>query len=491
MSSAPSSPRLLFRVINNTGTYLAGDVFYRLVGFLSGVLIVRSLGSEAFGQYSFIYVFLMFFENVVDFGLNNIVLREAAQRPEETPKLLGNAILLRLLLAAFSIPLSWILVSRLNYPLSVRFGVILASFQLLLVFRTLFEVVFRLKLMMIWPVFWNGVRAVLNLLFVTAAFFMHAGVPAFILAALVSGFISMGGLAWFSLRITKYSLKWDSAIIGRLILECWPLAASSLLTSLCLRMDVMLLSKIRGFTEVGYYNAALRLIEALGIAAVSLMASFYPLLSEAYAQDRARFEKLITSAYQVLLLACLPLAVGGLFTAKGLMVLLFGPVYAASGTALAVLLWYLTAYFIGILSVNILYACRRQIVDVQITFLQILAALGLNFLLIPRFGFNGAALATAVGGFLAVLLMLFSLARFPGIKISFWAKGAGVPLAVNAVFFAVLFILDHILHWPAPGMICVGMFVYAGLLFLFRIVSLQAIREYLQHTLRKRGGAAA
>lgn len=491
MNSDASSPRLLFRVVNNTGTYLAGDIFYRFIGFLSGVLIIRSLGSEAYGQYSFIYVFLMFFENFVDFGLNNIVLREAAQRPEETPRLLGNAILLRLLLAAFSIPLSWFLVSRLNYPLAVRFGVTLASFQLLLVFRALFEIVFRLKLMMIWPVFWNGVRAVLNLLFVAAAFFMHAGVPAFILAALVSGFISMGGLAWFSLRFTKYSLKWNSAMIRRLILECWPIAASSILTSFCLRMDVMFLSKIRGFAEVGYYNAALRLTEAFGIAAVSLMASFYPLLSEAYARDRAYFEKLIRSAYRVLLLACLPLAVGGLFTAKGLIVLLFGPAYASSGTALAVLLWYLTAYFIGILFVNILYACRRQIVDVQITFLQILAALGLNFILIPRFGFNGAALATAAGGFFAVMLMMFSLARFPGIKISLWAKGAVAPLAVNAAFFAVLFILDRALHWPPTGMIPAGVFVYAGLLFLFRIVSFKAVREYFRHTLRKRGGSAA
>ncbi len=490
MKASPSG-RLLYRVINNTGAYMTGDVFYRLVNFFSGVLVVRSLGREAFGYYSFIYVFLVFFETFIDFGLNNILVREAAQHPEDTPKLLGNAILLRLLLAAFSIPLAWVLVSRFDYPAPVRFGVILASFQLLLVFRSIFEVIFRLKLLMFWAAFWNGVRAVLNLLLVMAAFFLRPQIPTFILAALVSGFISMAGLAWFSLRFTRYSLKWDSAVLLRLLRECWPLAASNILTFICLRMDVMLLSKLRGFSDVGLYNAALRVTESLGIVAVSLMTSVYPLLSEAYLQDRAHFKKMIASSYRVLLLAGLPLAVGGLFTAKDLLVMLFGVSFASSGTTLAILLWYLIASFMGVFLVNVLYACRRQIVDVQITFLQMVVALFLNLILIPRFGFNGAAVATAAGGFFAVALMVSFLRRFLGIKISFWAREALTPLMINVVFFGLLFVLSHLLHWPAAGVVGGGLLIYPALLCLFGIVPPAQIRQYFEHTLAGKGQAPA
>ncbi|HLD50301.1 MAG TPA: flippase [bacterium] len=491
MSAPEKSGRLLYRVINNSGVYLVGDLFYRFVNFFSGVLIVRSLGSEAYGQYSFIYVFLGFFETFMDFGLNNILVREVAQRPEETPKLLGNAVLLRLILAGISIPLSWTLVSCLGYPAPVRFGVYLASLQLFLVFRSLFEIIFRLKLMMVWPAFWNGVRALLNFALIALAFYMHAGVPLFILAAIVSGFISMTGLIVFSLRFTPYSFQWDGVILRRLIRECWPLAASNILTLFCLRIDVILLSKLRGFAEVGLYNAALRITESFGILAISLMSSLYPLLSEAYLQDRDRFNKMIGTAYRVLLFASLPLAVGGFFTGRELIMMLFGAAYASSGTALVILLGYMTAYFIGNLLVNVLYACGRQILDVQITFFQICAAVAMNFLLIPTFGFIGAAMSTALGGFFAVLLMMGFIDRYLGLKFYFWGREAVLPGIINLFFFAVLAVFTRLRHGPVVETVFFGVFVYAGLLFLFRVLSLKELRQYFQHTLRKKNGRVA
>jgi len=173
--------------------FIGSEFFYRLVGFATAIMVVRSLTGEIYGQFSFVYVFISFFEVFVQFGFNAILTREVAQKKDQVSKILGNAILFRFALCLVAIPLAYLMIKIMGYPLTVQHGVMLASIQLLLTIRAVFETIYRVNLQMIYPGLWNGLRAILSLIFVWLVAIYQPGILLFIGAYLLSGFISFIG----------------------------------------------------------------------------------------------------------------------------------------------------------------------------------------------------------------------------------------------------------------------------------------------------------
>lgn len=467
------------RIFNNTLAFIGGEFFYHLINFFTGILVARSLGSEAYGQFSFIFVYLSFFEVFVQFGLNSIVTRELTQNKAEGPRILGNAVLLRLLLAGISFPPAFFLIHALGYPLSVQQGVLAGSFQLFLTLRALYETVFRVHLLMIYPVLVNGLRALINLGLVAVLAHSHPTVIYFVLAYLGSGLIGLLAIGFLSRRLIQITLAWDGGLIKKLIKESFPLALSGYLTLLYYRIDVLMLSMMKGFSAVGYYSAATRLTESLDIIASALMISLFPLLSHAFKEDRQKFERLTAKAFRTLLLAGLPIALGGTLVSGDLISLLFGPEYQPSQATLAILLWYTFFNFLATLLVNVLIACGRQAVDAWISFFLVLGNIGMNFLLIPSYSHNGAALATVLTELFGTGAMLAYMVKHPTIQLLLPWRELRDALKINALFLSVLILLKIFFPIPVIGLIFVGMIIYASLLLGMRLVSLDEIKSYL------------
>src|ERR1041385_342248 len=62
-------------------TKLTGSLLGGGVAFLYSILLMRRLGPDLFGQFSFALGWAALFNTIVDFGLNPIVTRDVAQSP--------------------------------------------------------------------------------------------------------------------------------------------------------------------------------------------------------------------------------------------------------------------------------------------------------------------------------------------------------------------------------------------------------------------------
>ncbi len=491
MKSEGGSQKTAFRVLNNTLAFIGGEFFYHFVNFLAGILIARSLGSENYGQFSFVFAYLSFFEVFVQFGLNSILTRELSQPKADAPRILGNAILLRLVFVGCAFPLALLLIRLLGYPLSVQHGVLVASFQLFLTLRSLYETVFRVRLAMIYPALVNGLRALINLGWVAGVASLRPTVIQFILAYLGSGLIGLAAIAFFARRFVRITLQWDWNLMRGLIKESFPLLFSSTLTLLYYRVDIFMLSLMKGFREVGYYSVATRLTESLDIVSTALMISLFPLLSRAFKEDRKEFEKLLSKAWKWLLLLGFPMAIGGSLVAGDLMVFLFGEEYTRSGVTLGILFWYTFFGFFSTLLVNLLIVCGRQVVDAWISFFLVLGNIGANFLLIPLYSYNGAAAATVLTEILGTSVMLVYSARYPTIRLPLPLRELWKALKVNAVFLPILLFVKIFFQIPVMGFILLGGVIYASLLLGMRLVSFKEIKNYLSHGMKRVSGVSS
>lgn len=479
-----SSERTAFRVLNNIFAFTGGDFFYHFINFLAGILVARSLGSERYGQFSFIFVYLSFFEIFIQFGLNAIVTREMSQKTLDRPRILGSAILLRLVLAGCTFPLALLLIRVLGYPLSVQQGIWVGSFQLFLTLRSLYETVFRVHLLMIYPAIVNGIRSLVYLALVVALFYFHPTVISFVLASLGSGLLALVGIGLLTRKFLRISFRWEWNLIKHLAKESFPLVFSGYLTLLYYRIDVFMISMMKTFADVGYYSVATRLTESLDIVAVALMMSLTPLLSRAFKEDQPSFDRLISKGFQGLLAIGLPMAVGGTLVAGDLILFLFGKEYGPSAVTLGILFWYTFFGFFSTLLVNVLIVCEKQIVDVWISFFLVLLNIGMNCLLIPPYSHSGAAAATVLTEVFGSALMLAYTLKQPTIRLVVPFRELGKVLKVNAFFIPILLLLKFSFSMPIIALIPLAALIYLLLLFRARLISFQEVKDYLTHSSR-------
>ncbi|MCK4814134.1 oligosaccharide flippase family protein, partial [bacterium] len=137
------------RVAKNTGIVIAGNVIFRLVSLVVMIYLARYLGTDGFGEYSFVFAYLAFFGVITELGLQTILVRDMSRDPSNAPKLFGNAYIIKLIVTIFAVTLSIVLITLMSYPADTTTYVYIAAITLLfLSFSDLYATLFQANLKM-------------------------------------------------------------------------------------------------------------------------------------------------------------------------------------------------------------------------------------------------------------------------------------------------------------------------------------------------------
>lgn len=177
---------------------------------------------------------------------------------------------------------------------------------------------------------------------------------------------------------------------------CVPLLAIELLTTVYFRVDQVLLLQLRGADESGLYGAAYRVVEAALLLVGGSMTVLFPRLARQAAAAPGAFRADFVAAWRTLWVAALVLVVNGWLWAASCFSLFFGPAYVAAETSLIVLLGAIPLAYVNSLLTQSLMACGRERVYAVVTAVCAGVNVGLNVVVIPRWGASGAAAVTVV-----------------------------------------------------------------------------------------------
>lgn len=157
--------------------------------------------------------------------------------------------------------------------------------------------------------------------------------------------------------------------------------------------DFLFLRVLKDAASVGYYAVAYTLISFVQNLGVAYTMSLIPTLT-VLRPDRAAAQRAVDDGMAQAMFGALPVTVGGLIVAPGLVALLFGEGYASSAAPLQVLLLLVPIALVRNVWQAVLVAYDRQ--DLMLR--TVVWAAGVNVLLnvalIPPFGMIGAAAAT-------------------------------------------------------------------------------------------------
>ncbi len=414
---------------------------------------------ERFGSLEFAGSLLVYFLLLGDGGLEVWATRAAAQTSDPRA-LAGRIVPLRLLLAALSFALLLALLPFLPpYP-QLRWLLTLFGLSLFAQAATLKWVFLGQEKMA--RVAWGLVVGQIVLLILVFVFVRSPqGLLAFPILRFASDVALAAYFAVVFLRSKGPAIDLTLRGALQILRPALTIGTGQAMGLLNYNFDSVLLGFLTDARMVGWYNAAYKPVTIALAMPLTYFVGLFPALSRTYAESREAFRALVVRSLRLASIVAVPLGVGGTLLAAPLIEFLFGARYAASARVLPILVWSAVLVILRGSYRHSLIAAGHQAVDLRCAMVSSGLNVGLNLLLIPRFGMIGAASATVIGD-AAWFLMALAFFHIRVMRLSplpYLAR----PLVAGAAMSACLLLAPH-LFWMERAIL--SLLVYFGVLFL-------------------------
>jgi len=401
--------RTIHQVLGNIG-WLVLDKALRIgCGIFVGVWVARYLGSDRFGALNYATALAMIFSPFATLGLDAIVVRNLVQGNDQN-ETLGTAFALKLigslLVLVFSLTTGCLFL-RTDTATRLMIGVIAAGtiFQSFDVIDFWFQSQVRSK----YVVYSRNAAFLLVSALKVILIKSHASMIAFAWAGVGELLLASVGLVTLY-RITAgtlfaWRIKLKCAV--RLLSDSWPLMLSGIVIFIYMRLDQVMLGEMKNNHEVGIYSAAVRLSELWFFIPTAIGSSVLPSILKTKGVNTDLYSRRIQKLLTLMALLGYAVALPMSFLSNHVMHIVFGGQFDGGGPSLAVLCWAGLFVSIGVASGPWLIAGDMMRFSLIVTALGALINVLVNLALIPPYGALGAAIASLVSYAVAAFLGFF------------------------------------------------------------------------------------
>jgi len=489
------------KIIRGTGLIFATTFIAALFSYGTRVLVARKLGPEQYGLFASVLTFILFFLFFRDLGLGTALVNLVAKaRIEENYNKIKTALVSVFLLQFLSSSMIGILIIAFSGYLSEHYFKVPESrvILLILVAYTITSFLYTISKALL-----NGFQKTipyslmepaknLFILFFTLILFHYdfgifaAAIPYALVCVVL--FFAFQPFVQKQLQFFKHKVEDLRGTTKELLWFGLPLMAADIGGKVIGYTDTLMLTYFGSLVEVGIYNVVLP--SALFFIQISraISAIVFPISTELhYKKDTAKLAKGVSLLHSYCFALIIPL-IFTLFAFTGFFLdLFFGVDYVAGALAFRILL--VGSMFFILASVNnIIISSMGEPKEVtKIILLSAVLNVALNIFLIPSFGINGAAAATALAYLLSLIMSTRKLLRTLNVPAPYlqWAK----LLLAASVFVMVIFHATQMLALHIYVEIIVSALmatlVYVLLLYLFNIIDFQDLKKNLLKVFKK------
>jgi len=408
--------KIAYNVIFNVITKIISTILALVgIGF-----ITRYLGKEGFGDYSTVLAFFAFFGSVADLGLYSITAREISRPEADEKKIVSNALALRLTSSLLVFLITPLFIYFLPYSSEVKIGILIVAASF--VFSTTYMVlngIFQKNLAMDKVASAEVLGKLLQILIIILAVKLDLGFIAIVFSVLAAMLLNFAIIVFLARKYVSLSLQFDFSYWKKFLVEAAPLGFSSLIIFIYFKIDTILLSILKTATEVGIYNAAYKVMENITFFPAMIIGLIFPLLSKYIFSDKKEFSRIANETLKVFLILIVPLVLGTVFLADGIIHLIGGDAFAASASILRILIFALVFIFFGNLFNSILIAGNHQKKLILPLAFCAIFNISSNLLFIPIFSYTAAAFTSVATEFFVALAGFYLVSKYTHFKPSF------------------------------------------------------------------------
>lgn len=426
---------------SNAFWMLLSDLFSKVASFILVVIIARGLGAEEYGYFNFAVSFVPIFLFLGTLGVDVEVFRAIARERERLSRVFASGLVLRVVFGLLAVLLSGAIGLVMLDAGEALLALVVVSFALFLdelsrFVGTVFKAFERMRFHAVVVL----VNRVLSTALAAAALAAGGG-----LTLITGGYLlgSVGALVFATVALRKFFppihlRDADRDEMKGLLRRGIHIGVASTVNMLTFRLDAVLLQALRGPIAVAMYGIAYRFFESFLFVAWSLANVVLPRIARSEGGRDAT--QPFQMALALVLAVYVPIAVGALFAAEWVVTAVFSDRYAAAAPAVKWLTWALVLYGVAYLARTATIALGRRKGIAQIAVVALVINVGLNLILIPRYGFVAAAASTFVTEVVDALLLCVAFARSAGrVRIEPFVLA---PLVAGVVMAAALWVTD-------------------------------------------------
>ena len=462
-----------------------------LFPFISFVYCSRTLGSEGIGVYSFGQSIVAYFLLIAALGVPNYAIREGARVKDDKEKLVP------FINQVFSINCIMTVVSYILLFASVLFVEKLDYYKMVILIQSIQIVLTTLGADWINSIFedyaYLAIRYIAIQVLAIICLLIFVRKPTDVLVyTLITMLSNAGGniLNWFYLR-RKYGIK-----VSFTLNMCWNdhfksivvLFFNSVALIIYMNSDITMLGFLKDDNSVGIYTVSSKIYSMMKTLVNAIIMVTIPRFSYYIENNnKKKYQESLSKVFNVLLLIIFPLSIGLYLEAEKIIYLVAGEGYLPGTSVVRILSFaMLFAVYACFYSYSILIPNRLEKRFLQATVVASLINIGLNFVFIPVWGMNGAAITTLIAEFVVCVISAYYSNK--QISISFDYRNTFSIIVSGLSVILVCFIIDSIIGNPFVALlvdIILSSVVYCAFLIIFKNpLVLGLVKEFMTPRMR-------
>ena len=377
-----------------------------VLGLASSIIIVRGLGKDDYGVLSLLRVVLIFVAILSAAGMGQSLLKflpllRVQGDREGARRLILWVIVIQAAAWAVLVVLSSVLGGWFESLFSFE-GV--GKILWIAVALELFEVAFKLVTQVLTAYYDVKLLSIANvvghavmILGLVAFFAMDLGLVGVFAAAAVGNLAStLMVIGRFARHLERDEPAVSSGAVGmsRLFRFSVPFALIGILNVIVWRQsETIFLAHFRSAAETGFFDLAYRLPQTvLEFIPLTVWPIIMAGVSEIYAKDQSKLNESIDRYYRMLFLLSAPICVIGAVLGGRMIPILYGDAMAPAGLPTQIFFVIFPISFLGTPLSMALYVIEKSYANLVVYFALAVVNVGLDLLLIPRFGIIGAVI---------------------------------------------------------------------------------------------------
>jgi len=505
------------KILENTFVQVLGKLITAGLSVIVLKIISGYLGTSGYGDYTTVYQFLAFFGIIADFGIYTITVKEMSRDEKKIPMILGNILGLRTLLAIFSMGLAIAVVFIVpKYSGTViPFGVVVAT---LATFFTLLNgtisSVLQVHLKMQYATIGLVIGKIVSVGYMVAVAYvlfsndLTTGFYHLLFAGVLGNLSMFAVTGYYVRRYTKITYRFDFSFWKKMFLASLPYGIALVLNTIYFRLDVILMTLILphtdkladgslscpqalcGDTEVGLYGVAMRMLEMLVIIPIYFMNSVLPIMTRYIEEKSKKIKPLMQYSFDFLVATSIPLLVGGFLLATPIIMLISNAEFVSgsvhtygSDVAIQILMFAMMFSFVNSLFGFTLVVLNKQTKLMLINAGCVIFNLVGNLLVIPYWGFRGAATTSVLSELFIFVFTYWVAQKTLGFHFSpkTLLKVILSSILMGLTIYGGLYVVGDIwFAWKLALLVPLGIFVYA-----LMIIKTKAITPDMMKLLKK------
>jgi O-antigen/teichoic acid export membrane protein len=469
-----TSRRIVYNVIFSSAAKISSTA----VALVAIALITRHLGQEGFGWYATALAFLPFFGALGDWGLPQTTAMRISKPAAKEKKVVSNSLGIRIFISLGILIITPLITSFLPYPKELKLAIILIAFSY--VFSSTYQVLigmFQKRLLMDRVTGAELTGKIIQVILILVGVKLNWGFYFIVGTMLANVTVNFTLIFLLSRRFIKFKPAFDFPYWKNFLHQSIPIGIGTALTFVYFKSNTILLSLLRPPEDVGIFGAAQKVIESVSFFPAMIVGLTMPLFAYNISKNKERFKFIVNENYKVFFILTIPLVIGGVMLADGIINIIAGAEFQASVPVLQTVIFALALIFFGNLFINILIAANLQ----KYMFIALLVCavfnVSANLYFIPKFP-EASYMVPAVISVITELMVVVLTGIFIYKKINFFPK-------VEKLFFMFLsgvsmgIYLWLLKDWSFFFLLITSPFIYFAGLIIFRVISKKELENLL------------